>query len=197
MNVSRETSERLAIFLALLEKWSPKINLVSADSLKHSVDRHFRDSEQIARLRSVDGDRWIDFGSGGGFPGAVIAIMKAAGEPDTTVTLVESDLRKATFLRTVSRETGVGFDVLAERIEALSPLGADVITARALAPLSILLGYADRHLSQGGTALFPKGRTWRKEVAEAEKTWRFTYHAHTSETDPEAAILEIGGLSRA
>lgn len=194
MNVSRETQERLEIYLQLLLKWSPKINLVSPTTLKDASKRHFEDSLQVASLSPAGTRNWVDLGSGGGFPGAVVAI--ALRDEDVDVTLIESDQRKATFLRTVSRETRTPFEVIAKRIEDVPPLNADVVSARALAPLNKLLDFSDRHLSENGTALFMKGSAWQNEVTDARKKWRFTYETHKSVTHPDAAVLEIGGLSR-
>ena len=132
-NVSRETMERLDIYADLLRSWTKRINLVSNKTLPMLWQRHFLDSAQLFPF--VTEGLWLDVGSGGGFPGAVIAIMS----PDTPVTLVESDQRKAAFLRTVARETGVGFQVKAERMEALPPAQANRFSARALAPLTELL----------------------------------------------------------
>ncbi|SHH61116.1 16S rRNA (guanine(527)-N(7))-methyltransferase RsmG [Marivita hallyeonensis] len=197
MNVSRETSERLATYLELLKKWSKKINLVSPASLKDARSRHFADSIQLARLCKESAKTWVDLGSGGGFPGAVVAIVLAEERPDLSMTLVESDQRKCAFLRSVSRETSVPFNVIAKRIEDVAPLKADMLSARALAPLTDLCTFAERHLHKDGTALFPKGAKWVDEVKTAQKKWRFSLQTHTSETSPEAVILEIGELSRA
>lgn len=194
MNVSRETKARLEVYLELLRKWSPKINLVSSASLKDAARRHFEDSLQIASHCPIGARAWVDFGSGGGFPGAVVAIVLA--DKGVSVTLVESDQRKATFLRAVSRETKVPFKVLATRIEDVDFLNADVVSARALASLTHLLGYVEQHMNPEGRALFLKGETWQNEVEDAQKKWRFFCEAHTSATRPDAAILEIGGLSR-
>lgn len=191
MNVSRET---LDIYRDLLSKWSPKINLVSAQTLKDAGSRHFDDSLQVADLCPVGAETWADLGSGGGFPGAVVAMARK--DRDLAVTLVESDQRKAAFLRTVSRETGVPFKVITGRIEEIEPLDADVVSARALAPLEVLLGFMERHAKPDGIGVFMKGSTWQSEVDIARKKWRFTLKAHTSVTRPDAAILEIGGLSR-
>ena len=194
MNVSRETQERLDIYLELLRKWSPKINLVSPVSLKDAARRHFDDSLQIASLTPEGAKSWIDMGSGGGFPGAVVAIALAGSGLE--MTLIESDQRKAAFLRTVSRETKTPFMVIAQRTEDVPAMNCDVVSARALAPLADLLEYAEPHLVPHGKALFMKGGSWRNEVRDAQKTWRFTCDAHTSMTNPDAAVLEIGGLSR-
>lgn len=194
MNVSRETQDALDRYADLLIKWNPKINLVAASTLKDARRRHFQDSLQVASLRPKAAKNWVDLGSGGGFPGAVVAIVH---KPDLDVTLVESDMRKATFLRTVSRETKTPFTVLSKRIEDIPPLQADVVSARALAPLPLLLMYAHQHMTATGTALFLKGETWREEVADAQKQWRFSLDTHTSTTNPNAVILEIGDISRA
>lgn len=195
-NVSRETSERLATYAALLRKWNPAINLVSKSSLADLQTRHFADSAQLFALCPPEAQHWADLGSGGGFPGLVIAILAAEAMPELKVTLVESDVRKAAFLSTVARETGVRASVVAERIESLPPLAADVLSARALAPLPQLLAFAERHLAPNGRALFPKGATHRAELAESLADWRFDLREHPSKTDAQAVILEIEGVSR-
>lgn len=196
VDVSRETSERLALYAALLEKWNPAINLVSRASLTHLWTRHFLDSAQVFDLRPTDRGHWADLGAGGGFPGLVLVILAAEAAPELRFTLVESDQRKATFLRTVLRETGLTADVQAERIESLAPLNADVLSARALAPLSILLGFAERHLRPGGHALFPKGATHAQEIDDALAHWRFDVQKFPSRTEADSVILKIGGIAR-
>ena len=192
-----ETGARFAIYVDLLRKWNASINLVSNASLSDAIDRHFADSSQLMDLCPQDSTRWADLGSGGGFPGLVVAILAATRRPNLSFVLVESDLRKATFLRTVSRETGVPVDVRDGRIEALEPLGADVISARALAPLERLLGFAERHLAQGGTCLFLKGAQYEREIEDARRKWSFDLTVHPSKVQPGAAALEIKGPARA
>lgn len=194
-DVSRETVDRLKIYETLLRKWNPAINLVSPHTLESAVDRHFRDSAQVYGLVSTPWASWADLGAGGGFPGLVVAILAADQDGDRTVSLMESDQRKATFLRTVIRETGISGRVIAERIEAHPPLKSDVVSARALAPLPALLGLAKRHLSDAGIALFHKGADWKKEVEDAKSDWCFDVKSHTSETHPDAVVLEIRDLS--
>lgn len=196
LNVSRETLERLERFAAVLEKWNPRINLISRSSLPHLWDRHIADSVQVFRCTTPQG-HWVDLGSGGGFPGVIIAILAADEAPDLRVTLVESDQRKSAFLRTAAREAGAVCDVISRRIEAVEPLQADILSARALADLDTLLGFTERHLKPGGVALFPKGVTWEKECTAARKRWNFAAEAITSKTDPDAVILKIEGVSRA
>jgi 16S rRNA (guanine527-N7)-methyltransferase len=194
-NVSRETADRLILYERLVRQWTPRINLVSRASLDDLWTRHFADSAQLLALAPDDAKSWADLGSGGGFPGAVIAILAAEKMPRLSVTLVESDTRKATFLRTVFRETGVKATVRPGRIEEVESLGADVVSARALAPLDKLLVFVERHLAVGGKALLPKGAQWQKEVDIAQKSWTFSCEIHKSMTDPSAVILQIGDLS--
>ncbi len=194
-NVSRETLDRLKLYADLLRRWNPTVNLVSPASLDHLWSRHILDSAQILDL-SPAAATWADLGSGGGFPGLVIAILAADERPALAVTMVESDARKCAFLATVARETGVTPRILTDRAEDVPPLAADVVSARALAPLSTLLGLAAPHLAPSGTGLFPKGARHQPEIEQALADWRFTYQKHPSLTDPAAVILSIKGLSR-
>ena len=194
VDVSRETSERLDHYLALLKKWNPRINLVATTTLDAAVQRHFVDSAQIFLVDGTQSGSWVDLGSGGGFPGLVIAMILHEKQPARRVTLIESDRRKATFLRTVIRDTGLSTSVLTDRIETAPVQKAMTLTARALAPLPKLLEFTARHLATHGTALFMKGKNWEKEVEEASTQWHFSYTAHTSKTNPHAVVLEIGEL---
>lgn len=195
LNVSRETFEKLTVFVELLRKWNPKINLVSRSTLPEVWSRHVKDSIQVFHLVEPK-NHWVDLGSGGGFPGLVCAIMASETSPETEFTLVESDQRKSAFLRTVIRETKANCSVTSKRIEAVDPLGADVLSARALADLSTLLSFCDRHLKEDGVAVFPKGATWKKEIDAARREWNFTTETANSLTDPQAVILKIKGVSR-
>ncbi|MDP2062123.1 MAG: 16S rRNA (guanine(527)-N(7))-methyltransferase RsmG [Phaeovulum sp.] len=195
--VSRETMARLEIFEALLQKWNPAINLVAKSTLDAVWARHFRDSAQVFHLAAPQTGIWADLGSGGGFPGLVIAILAAEKAPRLAVVLLESDARKAAFLATVARETGVSPRILTDRIESAAPLRARFLSARALAPLPKLLEYAERHLLPNGTAFFNKGDSWRDEISAAERIWRFEATAHPSMTGANSAILEVKGVARA
>lgn len=195
LNVSRETLDKLKCFEALVQKWNPQINLVSRNSLGDLRSRHVIDSIQVFRSTDRKG-RWLDLGSGGGFPGIVVAILAADERPDLWVTLVESDQRKCAFLRTAIRETGIDCQVLSKRIELIEPQEADILSARALTNLSGLLEFAERHLSTGGLALFSKGVTWQKEVTEAQRHWRFDVEPIDSGTEAGAVILKVKGISR-
>ncbi|WP_417718756.1 16S rRNA (guanine(527)-N(7))-methyltransferase RsmG [Salipiger sp.] len=194
-DVSRETRDRLDLHLSALKKWNPKINLVSKSTVEDAWNRHVLDSVQLWTLLKKDTGIWVDLGSGGGFPGVVIAILAAELAPGLSVILVESDARKCAFLRTVIREAGLMAKVATQRIETLDPLNADVLSARALSDLDQLLHFTDRHRSADGQALFPKGQSWKKEVEIARKTWQFSCIPHTSISDPQAVILDIGALT--
>ncbi|MRU15548.1 16S rRNA (guanine(527)-N(7))-methyltransferase RsmG [Roseovarius sp. A21] len=195
-DVSRETSDKLEHFADLLLKWNPRINLVSRSTLDDLWARHILDSAQIYDLAPHPVTHWADLGSGGGFPGLVLAILGAESGSPKKVTLVESDVRKCAFLRTVIRETGVSAQVINDRIEDIPALGADVLSARALADLPKLLAFTERHLSADGTALFPKGATWEKELQDAQSQWNFEYRVAKSKTEDGPAILAITGVSR-
>ena len=187
--VSRETRERLEDFVELVSRWNKTINLVSPHDVPQIWDRHVADSVQIAQ--SIDGemDVWTDLGSGGGFPGLIVAIVT----PDrfARLNLVEADRRKATFLRTAVRELSLQATVHAARIEDVSLPPADVISARALASLDRLLGMAHRLAKPTATHVFPKGVTWRTEVDEALERWSFHYETIPSALRAGSVILKV------
>ncbi|WP_372989082.1 16S rRNA (guanine(527)-N(7))-methyltransferase RsmG [Sulfitobacter sp.] len=192
--VSRETSDKLAQFAQLVEKWTAKINLISKPSIPHIWDRHIRDSVQLYQHAPI-GNHWVDLGSGGGFPAIVLALMSQQDGRQTKFTLVESDQRKCVFLRTAIRELGLDASVINDRIEKIAPLNADILSARALANLKMLVGFADVHLAEDGVALFPKGSNWEAEDVDARKVWQYTCDPIPSETDPSAAVLRIKEIS--
>ncbi|EDQ06336.1 Ribosomal RNA small subunit methyltransferase G [Sulfitobacter indolifex] len=194
-DVSRETLQKLEAFAELVRKWNPKINLVSKSSLDDLWDRHILDSVQVFRLVEQGGN-WVDIGSGGGFPGIVIAILNQK-EQKFRVRLVESDQRKCAFLRTAIRELGLTATVDNERIENAQNLEADILSARALSDLSQLLAYAEMHLKPGGVAIFPKGQNWQQEVEETQHLWSYQFEAVTSKTNSAAAVLMIKDITRA
>ncbi|MFL2779248.1 MAG: 16S rRNA (guanine(527)-N(7))-methyltransferase RsmG [Paracoccus marcusii] len=196
MIVSRETHERLIAYEALVRKWNAKINLVAPSTLPEFSSRHIQDSIQIFDHVQFPEGNWVDLGSGGGLPGIVVSIY--AQKAPLTVSLVESDQRKSAFLRTVIRELSLqNVSILTGRIENVPPLAANFVSARALAPLSVLLSMVRRHMHQDGTAIFLKGRSWKAECDEARKEWRFDVTSFPSKTDPDAAILKITGVSHA
>ena len=196
-NVSRETVERLELFEELVARWTTKINLISKATSVDIWSRHIVDSAQIYHLAPVGFTHWADFGSGGGFPAVVVAAMAAEFSPDARFTMLESDQRKSVFLRTAIRELGLNAEVISKRIDEVSPLEADVISARALASLGKLLLFADLHLSDGGICIFPKGRGAEDEIVDARQDWRFELRQTQSMTDISAQILTIKELKSA
>lgn len=184
----------LSAFAALIEKWNPRINLVSKASLSDLWHRHIADSAQIYRYAPVGQRLWVDFGSGGGFPGVVLAILSQQIAPETRHVLVESDQRKSAFLREATRALGLSVKVISERIESVSSLGADVVTARALAPLIDLFPLIAPHLAPDGVGLLPKGSQALNELDLAATRWHFDFETFTSLTDTGAHILRVRNL---
>lgn len=195
-DVSRETEERFDIYARLIQKWNPAINLVAPNTLPDLWDRHFRDSLSVWNAGAVSSGSWLDMGTGGGFPGVVIAILAAEKAPALQINCVEIDIRKATFLRNVSRETGVSFGVHTKRVEMLPPQKADIISARALSSLDTLLGYAHMHLKPTGVAILPKGARHQDEIDAALANWSFALDKQPSLTDPASAVLVIKEIQR-
>ena len=194
MNVSRETGVRLEQYEDLLRHCNSRINLIAPSTVSDIRQRHIEDCLQLARICPASKGTWLDIGSGGGLPGLILAIAKA--DSDLKFTLIESDQRKATFLRTVIRELALtNCRVIAKRIEGVEPLNTDYISARALAPLPRLMAYLDHHLSKDGQAWLMKGQQWQTEIEDARADWTFTCEAFPSETQQGAAILKISGLS--
>lgn len=186
----------LDVYAAELRRWNKAINLVSPATVAELETRHIADSLQLADFLPSGPITLMDWGSGGGLPGLVLALARM----DDTVHLVESDQKKAAFLDHVSRETKRDrLYVHHVRIESLpmEALRPDVVTARALAPLPRLLGWMlpwSRNYPQL-YALFPKGKNWRAEVADARQAFDFTLEDHPSATDPDGRILRIGNLT--
>ncbi len=194
--VSRETLIRLDAYVALLRKWNRRINLVSRNSLEDVWRRHVLDSSQLmAFLPPAPAGRSrviLDLGSGAGLPGLVLAIL-GAGE----VHLVESDGRKAAFLREAARIAETEVRIHACRIEALTPFPVDLVTARALAPLTRLLALAGPFLGPETRCLFLKGAGVAAELEAARSAWDFSMESHPSCTYCSGAVLVIGVTSRA
>lgn len=193
--VSRETTERLEALEALLRKWNPAINLVAKSTLPEAWRRHILDSAQLYALAPAQVGHWADLGSGGGFPGLVVAVLSSELDPGRRVTLVEADQRKATFLREAARQLGLTVTIISQRIEKTDPLGADVLSARALTGLPGLCAFAHRHLRPDGLALFPKGASWRDEVADAGRSWTFDITVYPSDTDSSAVVLAMKAIT--
>jgi len=195
LGVSRETMERLGRYESLLIKWQKSINLVSAGTLPQLWRRHMLDSAQLAALAPEDARRWADLGSGGGFPGLVVAIL-LAGRPGFEMHLVESDQRKCIFMREVARATEAPATIHNCRIEdfAAGQGVFDVVSARALAPLDRLLGWAAPLFGPQTVGLFLKGQGVQDELTLARKSWIFEADLHPSQSDPAGSVLMLRGL---
>jgi len=190
-DVSRETLARLEAYVGLLSAWNRRINLVGATTMGDPWRRHILDSAQLLPFVPKSARMLVDLGSGAGLPGLVLAIL---GVPE--VHLVENDQRKAAFLREAARISETTVEIHAQRAERVGPLAADVITARALAPLPDLLDIAERFLSNHSICLFLKGRGAGDEVAEAAKSWTMDARLEPSRSDSAGNILIIQRLSR-
>jgi 16S rRNA (guanine527-N7)-methyltransferase len=191
IGVSRETHDRLQDFVALLKSWNRRINLVGRDTVGDIWRRHILDSAQLFRLMPPETRTLVDLGSGAGLPGLVLAIM---GVPQ--VHLIESDGRKAVFLREAIRVTSTPAIVHSKRIDRVTPFVADVITARALAPLPELMRISEQFRDPHTICLVLKGRMVEEELTEATKTWHMQVHRQPSLTDPSGAILRLEAIAR-
>jgi 16S rRNA (guanine527-N7)-methyltransferase len=196
--VSRETNEQLKTYEALLKRWQKTINLVASSTLPDVWHRHFADSAQLLALAPPDAKRWLDLGSGAGFPGLVLAILLAE-RGGAHMTLIESDTRKAAFLAEVVRRTGVPVDIQGTRIEKSATQAkvgpVDVVTARALAPLPRLLDLSAPFFAGPTLGLFLKGREAEAEVQVAEKIWEFEAELRPSLTDARGRVVVIRALN--
>jgi 16S rRNA m(7)G-527 methyltransferase (EC 2.1.1.-) len=207
-NVSRETpvagrsavladlpeaiGRRLDVYVELLVRWQRTINLVAPSTLPDLWTRHIADSLQVAAAAPA-ARRWVDLGTGGGFPGLVTAIALAESA-DADIHLVESDKRKAAFLRTVARETGAPATIHAERIEAFVPAYDDIVdavSARALAPLPHLVAMSEKFLLNGAVGIFPKGQTAASELTGFERSHRFEVESMPSRIERSASLLIV------
>ena len=192
--VSRETLARLERHAALLTKWQKRINLVGRESLRDLWRRHMLDSAQLVPLLPERTRSVADIGSGAGFPGLVLAIM---GVPE--VHLIEADARKCAFLGEAVRvtETAASIRIHRGRVEDLDPWPVDVVVARAVAPLTRLLDYAEPFLRGGTVCLFPKGAGVEEELTRSRETWTMTVERFPSASDPLGTILRLGNITRA
>ena len=196
--VSRETYDKLRDYESLIQKWNPSINLIAKSTLSDIWNRHIVDSAQVYYAASAElSGNCTDIGSGGGLPAIVIAILAQGADKQVQMTMVESDKRKSVFLRTAIRELGLSnANVVNERIENVQIPVSKFISARALAPLTELFGFAEKLSDDKTTFLFQKGKNWLSEIGIAQNHWSFDYEAIKSETDSNAVILKIRGLSR-
>ncbi len=194
--VSRETFQRLKIMVERVEEWQKKTNLIALSTLNDIWSRHIADSLQCLRLKP-EARSWVDIGSGGGFPGLVIAAVMAEHE-SSSVDLVESIQKKCSFLRQVNRQMGATAKIHCNRIEnvSLSIPQPEIITGRALAALPTLLELSSPWMLNGATALFHKGREFEAELADCDGLWEFDLVHHESVISSDSVILEIRNLKQ-
>jgi 16S rRNA (guanine527-N7)-methyltransferase len=185
-SITGELRERLTLYADLLSKWNPTIRLISPQDLAALWPRHIEDSLQLVPFLPDDLDGAIDLGSGGGLPGLVLALASGVH-----FDLVESDGRKAAFLREAALATAAPVTVHAERIETVSIPPQRLVTARALAPLAKLLDLAYPLLAPGGQCLFPKGERAEAELQEAAQRWSMRVQSIPSRTSPDARLLLV------
>ncbi len=182
-------ADRLEVYAELLNKWQSRINLVGRSTLHDLWTRHFADSAQLAGIVPLAGC-WADLGSGAGFPGLVLALMQDHSASE--MHLIESDARKAAFLREVSRETGAGAIIHNGRSEdILRELSPNVVTSRAMAALAILFQQARPFVENGGVAVFLKGRDIGSELTRAAIPSNFSVSLETSLVDPDGSIVVV------
>jgi 16S rRNA (guanine527-N7)-methyltransferase len=190
--VSRETGERLAAFVDLLARWRKTTNLISESTFPSVWTRHIADSAQLIALAPA-ARRWIDMGSGAGFPGLVIAIQ-LTDVPGAVVHCIESDQRKCAFLREAARATGAAAAIHARRIEAIEPSSlepVDAVTARAFAPLPLTLKLARPWIERGAAGVFPRGESAKEQLAELSHAPAYAIEVLPSAVDAKAAILRV------
>jgi 16S rRNA (guanine527-N7)-methyltransferase len=191
-DLPEETLRRLEIYANLLEKWQRVLNLVGKSSLADLWVRHFADSLQVSQA-VPEARRWLDLGSGAGFPGLVTAI-KYADAPGALVHLVEADRRKCAFLQNVIRETLAPAIVHCGRLEKVLPAldeRIDAVSARALAPLETLLSYAEKFIDQGAVGVFSKGKHFGAELTDSLTAGKFLITTMTSQTSPTARLVLV------
>jgi 16S rRNA (guanine527-N7)-methyltransferase len=196
LNVSRETEEALLDFKNLVVEWNPTINLVSKNSISDLWDRHIVDSAQIFMTFLPKDGLWVDFGTGGGFPGLVLAILGRQLCPELRFSLVESDRRKCSFLKKVARDLALTVDIKNSRVESVDLKKADYVSARAVCQLNELFFLIENIVSRETKCFFLKGGTYKKEVANAQKNWDFNLSTVDSVTSENGRLLILSGLER-
>ena len=191
LNVSRETLNGFYEYETLLTKWNEKINLVSKNTLVDIWERHFLDSGQIIKHVEVSGKRWVDVGSGAGFPGLVVALLLRDRKIDCDLVLVEKNPKKVFFLNEVIRKLNLNVEVVSDNIYTLEPLNADILTARAFSELNNLIEIAFRHRKKEGICLFLKGENYRMELDKTLNYWFFDYDIIDSLSSSSGKIIRV------
>ncbi len=193
-NVSRETINSLCEYETLLSKWNSKINLVSKNTLADIWNRHFLDSGQIIKHVDASRKRWVDVGSGAGFPGLVIALLLRDREIDCELVLIEKSTKKVYFLNEVIRKLDLNVKVLNNDIGNVEPLNADILTARAFSELNELIQIAHIHRKESGICLFLKGENYRLEIDKTLNYWFFDYDIFNSLSNPSGKIIRVKNI---
>ena len=191
LNVSRETLKGFYEYKTLLSKWNEKINLVSENTLVDIWERHFLDSGQIIKHVEASGKRWVDVGSGAGFPGLVVALLLRDRKIDCNLVLVEKNPKKGFFLKEVIRKLNLSVEVVNDNIDTLEPLNADILTARAFSELNNLIEIAFRHRKKEGICLFLKGENYRIELDKTLNYWFFDYDIVDSLSSSSGKIIRV------
>ena len=191
LNVSRETLSSFYEYKTLLYKWNEKINLVSKHTLINIWERHFLDSGQIIIDVDASGKRWVDVGSGAGFPGLVVALLLRDRKVDCDLILVEKHPKKVFFLKEVIRKLNLSVEVVNENIYTLEPLNADILTARAFSELNNLMEIAFRHRKKEGICLFLKGENYKIELDKTLNNWFFDYDIVGSLSSSSGNIIRV------
>ena len=191
LNVSRETLNGFYEYETLLLKWNEKINLVSKNTLVDIWERHFLDSGQIIKHVEASEKRWVDVGSGAGFPGLVVALLLRDRKIDCDLVLVEKNPKKGFFLKEVIRKLNLSVEVVNDNIGTLEPLNADILTARAFSELNNLIELAFRHRKKEGICLFLKGENYRIELDKTLNYWFFDYDIIDSLSSSSGKIIRV------
>lgn len=197
-NVSRETIRKLEQFVEILRDWNSKMNLVSKNSMDCVWERHVLDSLQLVEYLPMDLSYLVDIGSGAGFPGMVLAIVMAEKFPAAKITLVESIAKKTMYLNDVCQKLGLqNVQIENNRVENVVFKGVDIITARAVASLDVLCGYAYKISQKNTGLLFLKGRSYKEEDAAAQKNWKYNLRIHPNKYSDDGVVMELHDLRKA
>ena len=194
LNVSRETINNLCEYEAMLSKWNSKINLISKNTFTDIWNRHFLDSGQIIKYVDASRKRWVDLGSGAGFPGLVVALLLRDRKIDCEVILVEKSTKKVFFLNEIIRKFDLNVKVINNDIRTIDPLKADVITARAFSELNNLIQIAHIHGRDSGICLFLKGENYLVELDKTLNYWFFDYDVFDSLSNPSGKIIRVKNI---
>ena len=196
IHVSRETCDLLSVYYDMLIDWNKKINLVSRKSISSSWNRHFLDSAQLWLYLPKNTRKWLDFGSGAGFPGLVAGVISKELKPDLKFILVEKNKKKANFLHEVVKEIGLKVEILSKNVELIKPQKADFITSRAFGNLDQLLRISYIHKNNNNTiCIFPKGVNFLEEIEISTNNWNYELEKIKNIIDDNSFILKIRNIS--